>query len=297
MATYNEYLDKETLINNPGIPDINKVKADDMNYIKYNLPHIGTSVDSSYRTNILLSKNLFNKNGGNKLSAYIPSGTGAIQSNASAVTIYCQCEPNTTYTIKKGTSDRFIIGTTATTPAIGVECTFIVRDDSATTKTITTGNNARYLCVYYSSSSENIDSSIMINEGSTALPYEPYITPSIVVDNEEIYNKSDIDNLLAFDERVDDRFYTKFLNTSSSSAFGITIKGSIDRQTYLVMGVNNAMGSVLSIITSSSSTTNVKNLGTVNLSVSRSGSNISVSGMGQYTYVSVIGYDDFTLYR
>ena len=281
MATYNEYLDKETLINNPGIPDINKVKADDMNYIKYNLPHIGTSVDSSYRTNILHSKNLFNK--ATVVVGYYKNANGTpIVDNTACYSELIQVDTTKQYYSNKTIS---IVYYNSSKQPVGT-----------LTGTFTGAFTPTYPYIVINVLQVDLDT-FQLEKGSSATSYEPYITPSIVVDNEEIYNKSDIDNLLAFDERVDDRFYTKFLNTSSSSAFGITIKGSIDRQTYLVMGVNNAMGSVLSIITSSSSTTNVKNLGTVNLSVSRSGSNISVSGMGQYTYVSVIGYDDFTLYR
>ena len=146
--------------------------------------NVGTSVNSKSRVNVLKGKNLFDKDNVNKINAYLPSSTGEIGSNASAITIYIPCEKNTIYTISKGVSDRFIVGTTINVPAVGVESTFIVRDDSATLKTITTGNNANYLCIYYSASNQNIDNTIIIEKGSSI------ITPSINVDGETIVNKN-----------------------------------------------------------------------------------------------------------
>lgn len=95
--------------------------------------------------------------------------------------------------------------------------------------------------------------------------------------------------------QIGSRIYTRFRNTLTTSSFGINV-GTMDRETYLVLGTTNNLGSVLSIITSSSSTTNVKNLGTVNLTVSRVGSQISVSGLSSYSYVLVMSYDDFSLF-
>lgn len=139
---------------------------------------VSNEVDGKSRVNVIHSRNLFNKDNVNKINAYLPSSTGAIGSNASAITIYIPCEKNTIYTISKGVSDRFIVGTTINVPAVGVESTFIVRDDSATLKTITTGNDANYLCIYYSASNQNIDNTIIIEKGSSI------ITSSIAVDNE-----------------------------------------------------------------------------------------------------------------
>ena len=58
---YNEYEDKVALNENVEIPNINKVTDDDMNYIKYNLPHVSQEEDNSYTTNILHSKNILDK--------------------------------------------------------------------------------------------------------------------------------------------------------------------------------------------------------------------------------------------
>ena len=225
LATVATTGDYDDLIDTPNLSTVATSGSynDLTNKPQEHLVNIGTSVDSSYRTNISKGKNLFNKDGGNKINAYLPSSTGSIQSNENARTIYCECKPNTTYTIKKGTSNRFIIGTTTSVPTIGVEDTFIVRDDSATQKTITTGANAKFICVYYTASAENIDSTIMINEGSEALPYESYVVPSIIVDNDEIYNQ----NIMNYstEEQVIGKWlgkplYRKVVSYTNSSTIG-----------------------------------------------------------------------------
>ena len=162
--------------------------------------NVGTEVDNYDRVNVLHSRNLFNKNDYNSITGYIGSTVSVITASGSGVKIlYIPCKPNTTYIMQKVASKRFALGTTRTTPAVGVNFYDLVSGSTSTTKlTITTESQAKYLIAeYYISGSANPDTlteqeildSVMINEGSTALSYEPYITPSINVDGEEIYSK------------------------------------------------------------------------------------------------------------
>lgn len=173
MATYNEYEDKQTLIDNPSIPDINKVKANDMNYIKYNLPHISNEVDNTYRVNLLHSKNLFN---GNSTLGYVENnGTITANSGWTSSQSYVPVKPNTTYIINGNNmggrllycqydnSQTMIGSRTETTP----------------NTPITTGNDTYYIRF---STNTGTATNMVVQEGSSI------IIPSINVDGEEIYN-------------------------------------------------------------------------------------------------------------
>ena len=201
------YDDKVALITNPDIPDVNKVKSDDMNEIKSvvnenddkfltNGVNIGTSVDSSYRTNILHSKNLFDKDNANEQSLYWSSNKLLTDSGATSKSIYIPVKPNTTYTISKNVGKTFRIATTNSIPANNVSTISSQANHTGTSITITTESNANYLWVNYfntqngdTGSSSDMLASLQIEIGNEATTYEPYITPSIVVDNEEIYSK------------------------------------------------------------------------------------------------------------
>lgn len=128
-------------------------------------------------------KNLFDKDNANVLNAYFAQEK-VIASSSAGKTLYISCEPNTTYTVSRIVGTRFRILTTKTTPTLNVNGIDYQANDNATSLTITTSNNANYLCVYYYSSSsdtkteQQILDSIMINEGSTPLPYEPHISES-----------------------------------------------------------------------------------------------------------------------
>jgi len=123
-------------------------------------------------------KNLFDKSI-ISLNAY-PSVSNIISPSPNTRTTYAPCMPNTTYTISKIQSERFIVAYTKTIPAIGEDFYGVITNNEATKITITTGNDASYLVIFYyhasyDSLTENeIKDSIMINLGSKALPYEPY---------------------------------------------------------------------------------------------------------------------------
>ena len=122
--------------------------------------------------------NLFDKSVAS-INAY-PAANGTISSNPNTRTTYCVCKPNTTYTISKIASKRFIVAYIKTMPAIGENYYGNISDIEATEITITTGADALFLIVFYYHASydtlteSEIKNSIMVVEGSTSLPYEPY---------------------------------------------------------------------------------------------------------------------------
>lgn len=139
---------------------------------------------NDYKIN--LGKNLFNKSTAPDISGYV-TGNGVIAAGGS--TTYIPCSPNTTYTVSKtgdGEQPRFFVFTTNEIPAVG---TLILNGagtragaDSTTSYTITTDQNASYLCIFYRTTStsltnEEIRDTIQIEENSVATPYAKYFEP------------------------------------------------------------------------------------------------------------------------
>ena len=291
--------DKVALLENADIPEINKVTDGNINEIKQvvnenddkfliNGLNVSNEVDEDYRVNFVKSKNLCD---GVNQSVFLTSTVNKGQVLSGSTGLYIKVKGGN-YTISTTASQtRYRVACMNSEPSDTSQTAYngVNKDGTSDTITIdTTGYS--YLIVNATDLTK-----IQIEEGSSATTFTAYTPPSIYVDGEEIYSKELLDNATAFMTKVGDRLYTKFKNSGTSQSITITV-GNIDRETYLIMGVNNSVGSILSLITSSSSTTNVKNLGTVSLSVSRSGSNITVSNLGtQYTYVLVISYDSFTI--
>lgn len=100
--------------------------------------------------------------------------TDAVQS------LIIPCEPNTTYTVQKIISNRYLIWTTTTIPATSNSWNNQFSGDATqTTLTFTTGNSDNYLLFMLSydsttPSTQDIINSIMLNYGTTPLPYQPY---------------------------------------------------------------------------------------------------------------------------
>ena len=196
-----QYENKVSLIENADIPDINKVKADDMNEIKQvvnenddkfltNGLNVSNEVDEDYRVNVLHSKNLFDKSIYTQGNLTTTTPTTRIIGFLKKVSIgdtFTIVNINTNMGFAVGISQGNIQGSTGT-----------ITDDSgwqSSQYTITSSQNGYlYLLIRYNNDA-NITPSLlnnndfMVNEGSTTLPYEPYITPSINVDGEEIYSK------------------------------------------------------------------------------------------------------------
>ena len=154
------------------------LKGEDINSANITLNKIGNYVDKLKRAE---GKQLFDKDNMNKLNAYFESNNVITASNYNRI-FYIECEPNTTYTITQNPSTSPIsnhllqVATSSVLPEIGVECTSNHNIGGDTSYTMTTNADAKYL-VFRIRSGDDIDSylsTIMINYGSTALPYEPY---------------------------------------------------------------------------------------------------------------------------
>lgn len=155
----------------------------------------GTNSDT-YEVN-LEGKNLFDKDNANILNALINGTTKVITAFNSCRTFYINCKSNTTYTISKLASTRFIIGTTTNVPITSMTCNSIIQNNEASSITITTETNDNYLCVfYYNSSSDTLTEqqildSIQIEKGSTATSYVPYREPIKMYDDDYITGTPD----------------------------------------------------------------------------------------------------------
>lgn len=136
----------------------------------------------SYEVN--LGKNLFDKDDASEvINAYIDTSAHKIATGNNYRTAFIQCEPNTTYTISKTLSARFIIATTTDLPANNVSVSQDIAKNTDTTYTITTNSTAKYLCVFLYHSSydtltpEQILATLQIEKGSTATSYAAYFEP------------------------------------------------------------------------------------------------------------------------
>ena len=130
----------------------------------------------------LSSKNLFNKDNYNIINGYfVGTGTATITSDSNNRIVYIPCKVNTQYTASKIVSKRFGIGYTTTIPTASVSVYNADSNNSGTSISITTGNDAKYLVVYIRngnvSGEANLDdiiNSLQIEVGSTATTYKPY---------------------------------------------------------------------------------------------------------------------------
>ena len=150
-------------------------------------------------------KNLFNKNTTNITNLFI-TNTSAINSSGTVKSLYIPCKPNTTYTVSKISSQRFVIGTTSVIPASGGTVSGRQNLSTSTSGTITTDSNANYLMVYYYSSlsdtlsEETIRNSIQIEKNSIATAYEDYHNTSYFINlgTENLFNKNNVNIIDAF---------------------------------------------------------------------------------------------------
>lgn len=124
-------------------------------------------------------QNLFDKDNANILDG-VYVGTSSLGISSGAKTLYISCLPNTTYTISKISSQRFIVAETDTTPARSVEISNRIANQTGTSITITTSASAKYLVVFYYLSSadtlteQQILDTIQIEPGDKANRYTPH---------------------------------------------------------------------------------------------------------------------------
>ena len=216
----NNKLDADAVLNEASTDTDKPYSAD---YLNDKLVSVGaTAPENGERVWFKKSKNLFNKNTTNILNARM---NNTITADTNERMIFVECKPNTTYTCSKSMSapKRNSIGTTTTLPTIGVAIDNAVY--SATSpKTITTNANAKYIVwqVYaMNDTTETLQQmldSIQIENGP-ATTYEPYVEPSINVDEEEWYSKPKV-------------LWTNTTPTSTFASQTITLNDDISNYQY-----------------------------------------------------------------
>lgn len=140
------------------------------------------------QTVTVCGKNLFDKDNYNLLEAYWGgTSTEMIAYPGGAVSVYIKAKPNTTYTASKTLGTRFRLATTVDLPQGGTVITNKIVGDSATSLTITTGPNDKYLSVFLKQANESatlasVLATLQIEQGSTVTTYEPYQGQSYTID-------------------------------------------------------------------------------------------------------------------
>ena len=123
---------------------------------------------------------LFDIDNYNVYAGYITEGY--IKEFAKCKTVYIRCQPNTTYTVSKCLTARFVVGFTNEIPSEEVSVLNSALDMTGTKATLTANSpdNAKYIVIWFyhadydTLTPEEILATLMVNEGTTALPYEPY---------------------------------------------------------------------------------------------------------------------------
>lgn len=149
-------------------------------FLNDHIINVSNEVDEDYIVNFIKGKNLFDENIITNLWSSYPSGTINYARDANLQKIICK--PGDTFTIKATFSDN--------TDAIILIAFYdsngntLLRQTQTTTfeLTETAPANTAYM---YAGHYLKKPTTIMLNEGSTALPYEPHIQNQIVVDNDK----------------------------------------------------------------------------------------------------------------
>ena len=235
MATYNEYEDKEALIENPSIPDINKVKANDMNYLKYAVPKIKNEVDSSYTTNLIKSKNLCS---GYNQSLYINSGVNQATIVSGNTGLYIPVSGGN-YTISTtDTQTIYRVGLTSNVPSANSQTLYSGTNKDNTSDSITIDTTGySYLCITCTDLSK-----IQIEKGSTETTYEEFVPKSIVVEDEKFTDTLNVGSVVDSSNRVN------FLKSNNLFNKDIILSGYyIDASGNLVQDSGNFVGDYIKL--------------------------------------------------
>ena len=164
---------------------------------------IGTSVNSANRVNVLKSNNLLPKLGTKTIAgltateqsdgSLILNGTVA---NSNFSYYYCGDDTNYLHFKPFENGGTFTISCNEATGYYiyimsGGSVIASLTNGESTTFTVQPNQTYRiFIRVSIGTTLNNIHIYPMLNKGSEALPYEPYITPSIVVDNEMLVSKN-----------------------------------------------------------------------------------------------------------
>lgn len=171
-----------------------------------NEPYVGgvssPNVDYPQSVQNLKGINQFDKNNVNKLiNTYVNVSAKNISATTNPKTLYVSIKPNTTYTVQKIISERFVLGTTTVIPTIGVSCTKVLDAYHQTSASIKSEANDKYLAIYYYLqgtdvlTEQEILDSIQIEEGEVPTEYVPY--QSIGIKKRNTDGSQKIINLIA----------------------------------------------------------------------------------------------------
>lgn len=129
---------------------------------------------------VVCGKNLFDKDT-MVMNSAIDAGSGNMTSSDNFRTAYIKCKPNTTYSISKILSNRFVVGFTSDEDlTLPKTLTNVWFNQSITTKTITSPNNAYYMLITLSkitddtASIQDILDSLQVEINEAPTTYEAY---------------------------------------------------------------------------------------------------------------------------
>lgn len=187
-------------------------------------------------------KNLFDKNNANIIAGYI--NANVITAAYTSRCIYIPCNPNTTYTVSKIATARFVVAFTNVIPTAGTAVTNRVQNFTATSITATSGADSKYIVVWPYNSAydttttiDEILATVQIELGSTATTYEPYqgqtYTPTATGEVAGITNLYPTTTLLTDNagvifEQVTGGFYKEILPSTDKNGITKVYQPSVD---------------------------------------------------------------------
>ena len=180
---------------------VTKVNADTFNTFQNNVEKSSVVVSPTQpATNEKVwfkkGKNLFNKNNFVSTESYINASNGKIEPYTGYTKmLILSIDGGNSYTISRTAGKHFRAGTTSSYPTNGVTVSNLKVNNTGTSITVTAGANDKYLvCSYYQQGLDTItatviESSLQIESGSEASPYEAYIEPTVLVKNGNIFEE------------------------------------------------------------------------------------------------------------
>lgn len=123
-----------------------------------NLLHDGLKDDLDKSNGVILQGTVIIPNKANIIRAFITDDGRIGQSiNDLCYVVYVECEPNTIYHISKSSSNAFKVSYSTVKPALEVMTSNMVKPSSNSVYYVT-GDEAKYLCIYYTFNDEDADS-------------------------------------------------------------------------------------------------------------------------------------------
>lgn len=173
-------------------------------------------------------KNLFDKNNANIIAGYIDANV--ITAATASRCIYIPCNPNTTYTVSKIATARFVVAFTNVIPTAGTAVTNRVQNYTATSITAKSGADSKYIVAWLyngaydtTTTIDEILATVQIEQGSTATSYEPYLAPKTL--NAKLGSKNLFDETTIVNKTVGG--LTMSTNSDGSHKLTGTLAGQI----------------------------------------------------------------------